>query len=169
MLAGNVTYHGQSGDSTCIGIVRTAPNLDQRWMKAWGGTGNDGANAVVQDRDSGYVVAGHWGTRLGTSLNSRPIRWRLISTISRRRRMFTLQCAPNPFNSATTLSFSLPRQVHARLAVYDMLGRVVCVLADENFAPGEHRIPFDGSDLPSGIYFAHLRNGEFGRRRSCCC
>ncbi|MBU0510057.1 T9SS type A sorting domain-containing protein [bacterium] len=68
---------------------------------------------------------------------------------------------PNPFNPYTTISFALPHPAHARLTVYDVLGREVRVLANDNFAPGEHRLRFDGSDLPSGIYFARLQSGEF--------
>ncbi|MDD5087502.1 MAG: choice-of-anchor D domain-containing protein [bacterium] len=75
--------------------------------------------------------------------------------------IFLDQSYPNPFNFSTTVSFSLPRNTPARLAVHDVLGREVRVLADENFAPGEHRILFDGSDLPSGIYFTRLQSGEF--------
>ncbi|MBU0510058.1 choice-of-anchor D domain-containing protein [bacterium] len=74
---------------------------------------------------------------------------------------YLVQNYPNPFNPTTTISFSLPHQSRAYLSVFDALGREVRVLADENFAPGEHHLLFDGSDLPSGIYFAQLQSGEF--------
>lgn len=86
---------------------------------------------------------------------------RVAETTSGIAASFHLIATPNPFNPYTTISFALPHPAHARLTVYDVLGREVRVLANDNFAPGEHRLRFDGSDLPSGIYFARLQSGEF--------
>lgn len=72
---------------------------------------------------------------------------------------FVLGAFPNPFNPSTTISFSLPREARARIAVFDILGREVAVLADNVFTAGEHRLMFDGSSLPSGLYFARLQSG----------
>jgi hypothetical protein len=71
-----------------------------------------------------------------------------------------LSAFPNPFNPSTTISFSLPREARARIAVFDILGREVTVLADNVFTAGEHRLMFDGSSLPSGLYFARLESGS---------
>ncbi|MDD5088764.1 MAG: T9SS type A sorting domain-containing protein [bacterium] len=166
VLAGNVTFHTESGDSTCIGVLKTEPNLDQRWLRTWGGTGNDGAHAVVQDSDSGYVVAGHWGSDSWyiAKLAAYPVavEERDLEAMPEELR---LQCAPNPFNATTTISFTLLHQARTRLAVYDIMGREVRVLANENFASGGHRMSFDGTNLPSGIYFARLQSGEFAATR----
>ena len=69
---------------------------------------------------------------------------------------FTLSSYPNPFNPSTTIAFSLPQAQIVRLAVYDITGREVAVLADELFVAGEHQVTFDGTQLPSGIYFARI-------------
>ena len=63
---------------------------------------------------------------------------------------------PNPFNPATTISFSLPEGATADLRVYDCLGRAVALLAEGHFPAGEHSARFDASALPSGIYYARL-------------
>ena len=63
---------------------------------------------------------------------------------------------PNPFNPATTISFSLPEGATADLRVYDCLGRAVALLAEGHFPAGEHSVRFDASALPSGIYYARL-------------
>jgi hypothetical protein len=73
---------------------------------------------------------------------------------------FDIAAFPNPFNPSTTLSFSLPREARARIAVFDILGREVAVLAENVFTAGEHRIAFNGSSLPSGLYFARLQSGS---------
>jgi len=72
----------------------------------------------------------------------------------------SLLAFPNPFNPTTTLSFSLPHEARTRIAVFDLLGREVAVLADEMFTAGEHRVMFNGSALPSGLYFARLQSGD---------
>jgi hypothetical protein len=66
---------------------------------------------------------------------------------------------PNPFNPSTTISFTIPTDGQVRLRVYDMLGRVVQDLVNETRTAGSHRVIFEGSSLPSGVYFYKL---EFG-------
>jgi len=63
---------------------------------------------------------------------------------------------PNPFNPLTELVFSIPADGDVRLAVYDVTGRLTCVLAEGRFARGEHRVTFDGSQLAAGVYIARL-------------
>ncbi|MBL0176139.1 MAG: T9SS type A sorting domain-containing protein [Ignavibacteria bacterium] len=67
-----------------------------------------------------------------------------------------LENAPNPFNPSTIIRFSLPRETAARLAVLDVYGRMVRLIADRGFAQGEHALRFDASDLPAGVYFCRL-------------
>ncbi len=64
---------------------------------------------------------------------------------------------PNPFNPSTLMNFSIPRYGVVTLKIYDVLGREVKVLVDEPRAPGRYTASFDGSKLPSGIYFARLK------------
>jgi hypothetical protein len=68
---------------------------------------------------------------------------------------------PNPFNPTTTISFQLPAAGSARLAVYDLLGREMAVLAQGTMSAGRHEIRFDASRLSSGIYFCRLESGTF--------
>ena len=68
--------------------------------------------------------------------------------------------SPNPFNPTTTFSFDLSVATKVRLVVYDILGRSVAVLANETLDVGNHKVIFDGSVLPTGVYFANLRAGS---------
>ncbi len=69
---------------------------------------------------------------------------------------------PNPFNPITTIRFTIPvgTSRYTSLRVYDLLGREVAVLVDEEKAPGTHSVRFDASDLSSGAYFYRLRAGD---------
>lgn len=68
---------------------------------------------------------------------------------------------PNPFNPSTVISYQLSAISHVTLRVYDVLGRFVAALVDEKQNPGEHFSTFDGSRLPSGIYFYRIQAGSY--------
>lgn len=63
---------------------------------------------------------------------------------------------PNPFNPTTTIRFSLPRNSNVKIAVYDVLGRVVANLVNGNYDAGYHNVVFNASNLTSGIYFYRI-------------
>ncbi|MCC5940901.1 MAG: T9SS type A sorting domain-containing protein [Balneolaceae bacterium] len=67
---------------------------------------------------------------------------------------------PNPFNPATIISYELPEQVHVRLDVYDMTGRHVAELVNEQINAGQHRVTFNAMNLSSGVYIYRLQAGN---------
>ncbi len=73
---------------------------------------------------------------------------------------------PNPFNPGTTIRFSLPDSGHTVLKVYDLLGREVAVLANEQLNAGFHEVRFDGAGLAGGVYFYRLQVGDFVQTKS---
>jgi hypothetical protein len=68
---------------------------------------------------------------------------------------------PNPFNPTTAVSFQLSAISAVTLKVFDVLGREVSTLVDEVGQPGVYKVQWDGSGMPSGIYFYRLQAGEF--------
>jgi hypothetical protein len=66
---------------------------------------------------------------------------------------------PNPFNPATTFSFSLGASGFATLKVFDLLGREVSSLVNEELTAGTHSVRFDARDLASGAYIYRLQAG----------
>lgn len=69
--------------------------------------------------------------------------------------------APNPTSGAVVLRFSLPVAAPVHLAVYDVLGREVAVLAKGLHSAGTHRVRLEEGTLPSGLYFYRLQTGTF--------
>lgn len=72
---------------------------------------------------------------------------------------------PNPFNPATKITFDLPKSEFTKIAVYDLLGKEVAVLANEFKQAGRYSVSFDASGLSSGIYFYTLQSGGISLTR----
>jgi hypothetical protein len=68
---------------------------------------------------------------------------------------------PNPFNPTTILSYTLKTDDRVKLTVYNLVGQVVQVLADEYQIAGDYEISFDATNLPAGIYLYKLQVGEY--------
>jgi hypothetical protein len=69
---------------------------------------------------------------------------------------------PNPFNPSTTISFSIPSSSIVTLTIYDIIGREVKTLINkETKNSGNYVVLFNGSNLPSGIYFYKLHADKF--------
>ncbi|MBI5470739.1 MAG: T9SS type A sorting domain-containing protein [Ignavibacteriae bacterium] len=95
-------------------------------------------------------------------------------------RAFTLeQNYPNPFNPSTRIAFSLPAarlpegqgqagvqgSGFTSLRVYDVLGREVATLVNENLSAGSYEVMFNAKGLASGVYFYKLQVGEFSETK----
>ena len=73
---------------------------------------------------------------------------------------------PNPFNPSTTIRFNLPKAMHVRLSIYNLLGQEIVVLVDEKLSAGLHDLRWEGRDkqdaiVPSGVYVYRLEAGSY--------
>ena len=68
---------------------------------------------------------------------------------------------PNPFNPTTKINYQIPKASFVTLRVYDVLGKEVATLVNEEKSAGSYEFQFDGSELSSGIYFYKLNAGSF--------
>jgi flagellar hook capping protein FlgD/putative Ig domain-containing protein len=78
---------------------------------------------------------------------------------------FNLKARPNPLNPATKITFTLSQAGRVRVAVYDIQGRLVSKLLDENRVAGEHTLSWDGSNsrnqrVASGVYFFRIEAAQ---------
>ena len=73
---------------------------------------------------------------------------------------------PNPFNPTTKIQFAIPplkgvRGMNTKLMIYDILGREVATLVNQQLKPGSYEVEWDGSNYPSGVYFYKLSTESF--------
>jgi hypothetical protein len=72
---------------------------------------------------------------------------------------------PNPFNNTSNLKFQIVNTGDVKLVVYNIMGREVQTLVNEQLAPGTYEVRFDASMLTSGIYFYKLTSGDFSETK----
>jgi len=68
---------------------------------------------------------------------------------------------PNPFNPSSTIRYDIPKTSFVKIIVYDILGREIRVLVNEEKSPGRYEILFDAKELTSGIYFYTIKTAGF--------
>lgn len=129
------------------------------WEKRENGSsnGNDYASGIaVQDTDKIYVTGS--ANFSGTGIAYYTLRYSTfngiepISTII--PRAFQLnQNYPNPFNPATSIRFDIPKLSFVKVSVFDVLGREVENLVNEQLKAGEYMVKWDAARFSSGIYF----------------
>ena len=79
---------------------------------------------------------------------------------------FTLyQNHPNPFNPETVIEYELPMRSEVSLIIYNLRGEEVVRLVKSTVPSGNHRVSWDASNVPSGIYFYRLQAGDFVQTR----
>ncbi len=72
---------------------------------------------------------------------------------------------PNPFNPTTTIEFILFKESEVYIAVYDQIGRMVDEVISNYYKPGKHKIMYDGTNLPSGVYYYQMKANGFMKTR----
>ena len=106
------------------------------------------------------VVLGVWSGVAGTGTGVREV------PTGELPETFTLaQNYPNPFNPVTQIAFNLPRATHARLEIYNIVGRKVITLLDDRRSAGSYIADWDGRDIngnpvASGFYLYRLETDD---------
>ena len=68
---------------------------------------------------------------------------------------------PNPFNPTTNIKFAVPKNEFVSIKIYDVLGKEVATLLNENKTAGTYEVNFNASSLSSGVYFYKMKAGSF--------
>ncbi len=81
------------------------------------------------------------------------------------KKSISISASPNPFNQHSLVSFTIERPGDIRLAIYNITGREVAVLAEGYYPAGMSKVVWDASSTASGVYFVKLTSGDFTRTR----
>ncbi len=68
---------------------------------------------------------------------------------------------PNPFNPSTTIDYQIPKASNVTIKVYDLLGKEVATLVNEEKAAGTYTVNFNADNLSSGLYIYQIKSGNF--------
>ncbi len=173
--SGNLYVTGKSlGISTDFDYATIKYNSsgDSVWLRRYNGpgSGEDYANSIAIDGLGNVYVTGQ-STGSGTGLDFATIKYSQflvsIQPISTEvPNQYSLsQNYPNPFNPATKIKFAIPPhnlpltggdREGVLLKIYDILGREIATLVNEQLNPGNYEVEFDGANLPSGVYYYKL-------------
>ena len=120
------------------------------------GRGSDHLNSITVARNLVSVVLNEYRSNFGTitGLDDE-------QSINVIKDFLLYQNYPNPFNSSTKIKYQVAKAVNVTLKVYDLLGREVAILVNEEKKPGVYEVEFNGSGLSSGVYFYKLNAGDF--------
>ena len=72
---------------------------------------------------------------------------------------------PNPFNPITTIRYRIPKNSFVSLKIYDISGKLVKALVNENKNAGNYDVTFNAAGLSSGVYFCNMNAGDFSQTR----
>ncbi|MCK4255377.1 T9SS type A sorting domain-containing protein [candidate division WOR-3 bacterium] len=148
-------------------LIKTDSLGDSLWAKTYGGQWDDWAYSVRQTSDGNYIIAG--GTySFGAGHKDVYLIKTKVSSVGIEEEesipgvFFISQCCPNPFRDETVIGYRLSVISNISLKVYDLTGRLVKTLVDEEVNVGSHTVVWDGRDdsgvnVPSGIYFYRLK------------
>lgn len=158
-------------------------NENTGWIGGWGvnQVGSAGPTYETTNAGTNWHLAG-WGINMNRirflsdtlayavgktvyKYTSEPIGIQPISTEIPKQ--FSLgQNYPNPFNPATKIKFSIPENVRrqtsdVKLVIFDVPGRQITTIVNEQLKPGEYEVSWDASNYPSGVYFYKLQTESF--------
>ncbi|MBK8552300.1 MAG: T9SS type A sorting domain-containing protein [Ignavibacteria bacterium] len=170
-MLGNVYVTGYSNSSPInsdFATIKYNSSGDSVWLVRYNGPGNysdDKASSIAVDVSGNVYVTGA-GAGNGTGSEFVTIKYSQSTGISQLSSVIPEQYIlsqnyPNPFNPITNLEFGISDLGFVSLKVYDILGKEIKTLINENLNPGNYEIVFDGKGFPSGVYFYRLTAGEF--------
>jgi photosystem II stability/assembly factor-like uncharacterized protein len=147
------------------GTILNTTDGGYTWIQQSSITTNDLFNVYFTNPQNGFAI-GEDGTLISTYLPG-VVSVEPENEIEPSPKNYLLsQNYPNPFNPVTKIKYSIPQNVkretgNVNLKIYDVLGREVATLVNEEKPAGEYEVEFDGSSLTSGIYFYQIKAGEF--------
>ena len=125
------------------------------WVGYVVGQGSNALNSISVARDYAQNVQTYFNTNFTNGTVSDVDDFSAVTEYS------LSQNYPNPFNPSTNIQYAISSTQFVTLKVYDLLGREVATLVNEEKTTGSYEVEFNGNNLTSGIYFYKLQAGSF--------
>lgn len=137
------------------GVILHTTNGGSDWSIEGSGLTTNMLRAVQFTSSTNGYILGNNGTLLKYNQTTG------IENIDGQNRNTKLvQNYPNPFNSTTLLKYTLHEPGNVRLAVYNQQGQMISLMVNEYQLAGKHTATFNGSDLPSGVYYIRINTAD---------
>jgi len=152
---GQMLYYENTGNASSPVWTRNDGMLD-------GVSARQNAGPAFADMDGdglADVIIGEYNGNFSYYINQRPTGVNERDNLPLTSEL--IQNYPNPFNPMTHIEFRITDGGFVSLKVYDVLGREVRTLVNENQPPGNYEVTFDANGLASGVYLYRLQAGEF--------
>ncbi|MCF8239881.1 MAG: T9SS type A sorting domain-containing protein [Melioribacteraceae bacterium] len=147
-------------------LVRTDSLGDTLWTMPFGWKSGDRGNFLINTFDGGYIAGGMKSDSI-TSRDGYLIRLgpddltSIDNKISSVNNYQLSQNYPNPFNPTTNIVYQIPKEGRVVIKLYDILGREIQSLVNEQKTQGRYEYTFDGSNLSSGVYIYRITSDKF--------
>jgi hypothetical protein len=170
---------GSKGNTITLEVINKLPttltdlsvaiNTSPTWVKITGAdVGTDLAAYSSGEAAIGFDVLSSAKSReegditIVISSNGRPVAEKTISLTVAPPTTYKLSLNyPNPFNPTTTIEYQLPVDGHVTLKVYDLLGREVATLVNQEQTADYHRVELHTTNMASGVYFYRIQAGNY--------
>ncbi len=143
------------GDS---GLVIRTTNAGNNWFFQATNTFKDLNDVWFLNKDSGFI-SGDSGLLLITNNGGVTSLTQNYQLIPETYNLF--QNYPNPFNPNTTIRFDIVKNSRTKLSVYDITGKRISILIDQQLSPGSYTYSFNAENLPGGVYFYRIESANF--------
>jgi hypothetical protein len=156
LLGGELTHISPiapTGSAVIVSFSFTAPDSGSAIIYATGNSVNL----------NGSVTGDAWNFSLPRNITISPVTGINDEIFTRSFKLE--QNYPNPFNPSTTIKYSLAQTERVTLSIYDLSGREVVKLIDEEKPAGEYDIKWNASSYSSGVYFIKMQAGQFSETR----
>ncbi|WP_158267547.1 T9SS type A sorting domain-containing protein [Adhaeribacter arboris] len=184
-LLGGSSHSGVSGDknqssqgSKDYWLVKTTDKGEKEWDQRLGGSGTEELRTVFQTKDGGYVLGGrsdsgvsgdrtqpsqgstdYWLVKLAPLTTSMvAAREETGAELKAETDINLLKAYPNPFREIVSISFNLPTTQVATIQIYDIQGRVITTLFQEQAQANQiYQVEWQAGNKPAGLYLLQLQ------------
>jgi hypothetical protein len=143
-----------SGIATAISLGHVEGNNRHYMALIYGATAYDGVYSRTTTTEDAYE--GWQGYDVATGIITPEVGVEDETPVA-----YDLSNAPDPFNPATTISYSMGKAGNVKLEVFNVLGQKVASLFDGQREAGSYSVRWDASDFANGVYFAVMKTEGF--------